>query len=229
MVLVLSANRLSFLVNTIVLLAVCYRYGSRLIVSLIVSVICSVGAIYILIDPTFSGFALVGSEVLSYASRGQDASQLSALSGRAEMWEVQWKSFLESPMIGHGYFVTSREGQLYVWYNWANYTAHNLVLQVLVTTGVVGFCLFVVSLVYPYTKAANYLRRRDGDPQLGNFLGLAGIWYLGWSLMNESITGPVQPESVVFFVLLGFAIGNAVGEKGCQVEDKPYGLSKCAA
>nr|WP_315852348.1 O-antigen ligase family protein [Thalassoroseus pseudoceratinae] len=220
MVLVLSANRLCFLVNAITLLTVFYFYGSRLLTSISLATLCILGTSYLLIDPYFSLFESLGSNVVSYASRGQDVSQLSALSGREEMWTAQWKSFLESPVIGHGYFVTSKEGQMYVWYNWANYTAHNLVLQVAVTTGVVGLTLFLLGLVRSYLKATYQLRHKPNYRRLGDFLGLIGMWYLGWSTMNESIMGPVQPESVFFFVMLGIAIGNATSSDRNPVDSK---------
>lgn len=212
-VIIISANRLCFLVNTAALLIVFYLYGSRLMAAITVTVLCGLGGCYLLLDPNHEAFAAVGSEVVSYASRGQNLSQLSALSGREEMWTVQWNSFLDSPWIGHGYFVTSREGQLYVWYNWANYTAHNLVLQVAVTTGIVGLTLFVFGICVPYIKAARRLMSRPTKRPLGHFLAVIGFWFFGWSTMNESIMGPVQPESVVFFVLLGIGLGCVASEE----------------
>ena len=36
-----------------------------------------------------------------------------------------------------------------------------------------------------------------------------GLWYLGWGLVNESVAGPMAPESVVFYVVLGLLVGVA--------------------
>ena len=36
-------------------------------------------------------------------------------------------------------------------------------------------------------------------------------WYMGWGLLNASLLGPLQAESVVFFVVLGVALGRSVG------------------
>ena len=37
-------------------------------------------------------------------------------------------------------------------------------------------------------------------------LGVAA-WYFGWGVFNSSVLGPLQPESVVFFCVLGLACG----------------------
>ena len=40
----------------------------------------------------------------------------------------------------------------------------------------------------------------------------AGVWYLGWGQLCESFMGPVQPESVVFYCLLGLGVAQVRGQ-----------------
>jgi hypothetical protein len=39
------------------------------------------------------------------------------------------------------------------------------------------------------------------------FAVACGLWYLGWGMVNESVAGPMAPESVVFYVVLGLLVG----------------------
>lgn len=81
----------------------------------------------------------------AYVQRGQTSEELQQVSGRAELWQAVWQHFLDSPICGHGYFVTSSTGKLDAWEGPSNQDAHNIVLQVLVTTGIVGGGLHVGS------------------------------------------------------------------------------------
>jgi O-antigen ligase len=162
--------------------------------------------LYLAIDP---GWSLLGGAVdaiSDFSTRGQSAEQLAALSGREEMWTAMWESFELSPWIGHGYFVTSETGEIYVWYMWANWTAHNFWLQTLVTTGIVG-AIFMAGALAFYVVG---LLRRAADGRIGTrpalFAGAILAWQFLWGLTNESFVGPVQPESVVFFAALGLTL-----------------------
>jgi len=124
-----------------------------------------------------------------------------------------WGSYRQSPWIGHGYFVSSASGEIYVWYEWANWTAHNVTLQTLVTTGLVGTVLLACGVGFPSFRL---LRSRWADPHTGNVFRLVlivGAWFIVWGLFNASFLGPIEPESVVFFATLGLAaahVPNAV-------------------
>ena len=48
---------------------------------------------------------------------------------------------------------------------------------------------------------------REGWKFVAAFLLLMGGWFLAWGQLSESFMGPVQPESLVFFVLLGLGLG----------------------
>jgi O-antigen ligase len=158
------------------------------------------------------GLDFVDSAVSSGTQFAQrdDYDSISNLSGRTEMWEAVWNSYLESPWIGHGYFISSAQGELEVWYVIGNWTAHNAMLQVLVSTGVIGALLFVWGLWRPVGRMFSALSSGNSNHLLIRFVFVLACWFLIWSLFNESITGPLQPECVVFFVILGLGIGSAI-------------------
>ena len=48
---------------------------------------------------------------------------------------------------------------------------------------------------------------------LWSLLVLFGLWFLGWGQLCESFLGPIQPESVVFYCLLGLTIAQVRREE----------------
>ncbi|MFN3193522.1 MAG: O-antigen ligase family protein [Aureliella sp.] len=162
---------------------------------------------YVVADPGLSMVSSLGKDVGVYAKQGQTSAQLSSLSGRAEMWEKMWKSFTESPIIGHGYFVTTERGRIYVWQEWGNWTAHNVVLQTLTTTGVIGLSLLVIGFASLTVGIYFGSLRLSGIEPSVTLLLVFATWYAGWGFLNSSFIGPLTPESVVFACMLGIAAG----------------------
>jgi O-antigen ligase len=174
-------------------------------------------AAYIALDPGFSLVRHTGGEIAHYMARDQSVKQLTELSGRQEMWSAVWDSFLDSPWLGHGYFVSSETGSIKVWYVWANWTAHNFWLQVLVGTGIIGALLLTWALITYLLRLAGAYREGVGLRRLVA-LGCAVLaWQTGWGLTNESFVGPQQAESIVFFVVLGLVIGRMVRAESCAL------------
>jgi len=170
---------------------------------------CCAAGVYLAFDPAFELMGSVVSSGTEYAERDEHSS-ISNFSGRSEMWEVVWQSFMTSPLIGHGYFVSSATGELLVWYEYGNWTAHNGALQVLVSTGLIGGLLMLWGLGRPARIMLASLRQGTETNRLIHFLLVLATWFFVWGTMNETFVGPLQPESVVFFAMLGLGIGGAL-------------------
>lgn len=213
--LALANNRMSLAATLLVVIAMLLVqiYGSWRWVGL--TAISAVCAAYVTVDPGFLFLTRTGGGVVSYLSRDQSGWQLAALSGREEMWTAMWESFWRSPWIGHGYLVSSATGEVYVWLLWANWTAHNFWMQTLVSTGVIGATLLVWAFI-SYVRQMLHARTDGAGLKRFALLG-AGVlvWQAIWGLANESFVGPLQPESVIYFTVLGLLIGRAV----CSVQD----------
>lgn len=188
--------------------------------TLVAAALASVG--WMVIDPGFEILQLALNGVAEFLARGQSASQLRDVSGRAEMWAAVWQQFLSQPWIGHGYFVTSATGRLDVWHAPSNYTAHNIYLQLLVSTGFVGSLLFAWGIV----RMMRVVVRRaaigsDGTPSwlvpVDVVIGRVGLaltlWYAGWTITCVSFLGPIRTESVVFFVLVGLLVAGSLKDE----------------
>ncbi len=197
----------AFLALMLVLIMLCALANRPLLAALAVTVSVS-GAAYLAIDPGLHLASDAASAATEYVRRGQSPEQMLSLSGRTEMWQVIWESFSKSPLYGHGYFVSSKSGTLDLWYEAKNWTAHNLLLQVLVSTGLVGGVLFLWGLRRPLLLVMHGLAGNETNRRLALFLTLVGIWVFGRSLLNESIVGPITPTSVALFATLGLAVGN---------------------
>ena len=161
----------------------------------------------IVIDPGFESVNGVIQSMESFLRRGQSNAQITQLSGRAEMWQAVWDQFLLSPVIGHGYFVSSAEGTLYVWGHFANHTAHNIFLQVLVSNGVIGLCLFLPAMISLLGANLRLFRHDQTSRQIAGIAFFMFVWFAIWSQTCITFIGPLRPECVVFFVLYGLVIG----------------------
>ncbi|MEM7452766.1 MAG: O-antigen ligase family protein [Planctomycetota bacterium] len=208
-VLILAGNRFSIILTVLfgaLVIGLLLEVAGKAVLLTVIGGTC---LIYLLVDP---GLTLTGDavdKVEEYARQGQSTSQLKTVSGREEMWSKMWISFQDSPVIGHGYFVTSETGRIHVWDEWGNWTAHSMYLQVLVSTGIVGMVLFLLAMLTPFavllTRITKVGRRARKSMTL---LLIMGCWFAFWGILNSSVVGPTQPESVVFGVLYGAAIAS---------------------
>ena len=218
--LVLSHSRMALAVTGAAVGLAFLRYtGTQLLAGAVVAA-TGLGAIFLAVDPGLSEVDRGRKDLSAYWRRGETDEQMSSLNGRGDLWEAVWVEVGHAPLVGHGYFLTARTGLLDVWSGPAVRTAHNVLLQVLVSTGLVGLGLFVWAMVRPLRAAARELRGGGEAGKLGAFLLLLGVWYLGWGQLCESFMGPVQPESVVFYCLFGLAVAQVrrapVGADGAE-------------
>jgi O-antigen ligase len=133
-----------------------------------------------------------------YVMRGQTREDLSEASGRQELWIRALESFRETPVLGHGYFMLSRSGTMYVWLKNQYQTAHNLYLHVLTGTGIVGVLLFLWA-------CGTAIGKPTLSPQYFMTLVLTA-WFALVGLFELSILGPMDPSTVLFFVTLGATV-----------------------
>ncbi|MCA9191951.1 MAG: O-antigen ligase family protein [Planctomycetales bacterium] len=206
----IAQNRLSLIVNAIVVAAVVWKTVSlRSIVGTTMCAAC-LFPVYIVADPGVKLIAEVFGVTSSYANRGNaDASEdLRTFSGRTDLWEIVWDEYMQSPLRGCGYFVTSHAGEIDVWGDVKNYTAHNQVLQLLSTTGLVGLTLFLMSLVLPFQRVVSAARELNMTGNIAKFSVAVIAWLLLWGLLNESFCGPIGSATIVYYTLLGIMLSS---------------------
>lgn len=206
--LILAASRTAMGLTLVLLPLMVGIYGSRVLLAGAIFLGCAAGAAYLTVDADMALAREALEETGDYASRGESTESLTSLTGRTALWYAIGREVQKSPVWGHGYFVTAESGELDVWYGGpAQLTAHNILLQVLVSTGLVGLTLFLAGFLWPLARVAKALRSEEDFHLLGQFLLLFALWYLGWGQLSSSFMGAIQPESVVFFALFGLALG----------------------
>ncbi|HAC91285.1 MAG TPA: hypothetical protein DCF63_11755 [Planctomycetaceae bacterium] len=62
-----------------------------------------------------------------------------------------------------------------------------------------GLLLIVLNLIGPLVSP----QANDRQPVM--FVLVLSAWYGTWGMLNESFMGPLQPESVIFSILLGIS------------------------
>jgi exopolysaccharide production protein ExoQ len=164
------------------------------------------GTAYPVLDPDMDLASRATQQVEDYATRGESAEEMATVTGRIELWAVIWEEYCESPVCGHGYFMCSVDGVVDAWGRPAHRTAHNVMLQVLSSTGLIGIALFLWAWVRVVRRVRRGLRDRPDDSRPGVLLALLGVWFLGWGLFSESFMGPLEPEVIVFFTMLGLGL-----------------------
>jgi O-antigen ligase len=212
-VLMFAASRTPVMVAAIILLLLTCVYMSRQLLGLLLVTVSMMGALYIAMDAEWSGAEHVYRTVTDHYQRGDEEEQLLSFSGRTDLWEIIWRDFLASPMLGHGYFITTQNGSTDVWGEPSNLTAHNLPLQILATTGLIGAGLFLYGIGSWFFVLGPCLVERKDTRHL-KLLTVFGLWNLGGGTLGEGFMGGLYPEAVATFVALGIGIGAALNPRG---------------
>ncbi len=124
-----------------------------------------------------------------FASKLQSLNQWQGSSGQMRViyWQASWQAIKDRPLLGYG---LENQGEVLTKYydkKWAelefvNMTtnrAHNIFLDILLTTGVLGFILFLIALFYVFRLTwRNYQVKND---VLSIFLGIS-IFFLLFAL-----------------------------------------------
>ena len=80
-------------------------------------------------------------------------------------------------------------------------------LQLLTTTGAVGLILLLSAFAMLGLGMVRGVMYTTESANTSALLLLLTVWFLGWGCLNESLFGPMQPESVVYAVAFGLAAG----------------------
>jgi O-antigen ligase len=234
-VLYLSASR-SALTMAVVAGLICFLFLMSRRMQALFLFLGGTGLLFsVILDPGFELASVGIRDASEYIKRGQSADQLLQVSGRAELWQAVWEQVEISPFVGHGYFVTSSTGKLDVWNGPSNEDAHNAGLQVLVSTGIVGTVFFAWALlatVHHFVRCLQVMMKtrvfrialtsRSRAAPLAQILAhpkierdfiafaiVVELWFLGWSQACASFLGPIRPEVVAFFGILGLVSAHA--------------------
>ena len=179
------------------------RYWKRFGIAILFCVILAGGVLFTA-KGTFTGNRLISAVT--------NVTEDSNFKSRLPIWEIGWKSFTKSPVIGHGYhsylglhakFLEEHKAELdarYEYYEPRVKQAHNLVLGRLVETGILGTAAFFLF----YFAAAVAAWR---GPQENRWLVAPLLFYLGMSMLDD---GLFRINDAFMLFLAGNAVASGV-------------------
>lgn len=126
---------------------------------------------------------------------------------RLVFWQVHSKMFLDQPIWGVGY--ANRKSARMEYYDKSGYTnlerkyaAHNIYLQTLADSGLVGFGGLIAFLAMHYSVGRRFLRRRD--PRL--------LWFLAGVLLLGLMQNTLQDSEFVYayWIIMALLLGEGL-------------------
>lgn len=137
-----------------------------------------------------------GQELASVVTRGQTAEQITSLSQRTDLFKIGIDLFRERPLFGHGYLIAGPIFSTY--YDWAG-EAHNLLVEIGVSMGFVGFVVFGwLLLTLGRQLVSSLIRRRGASPGLPLEAAAILLLVLAQAVVADSFAGAVGYEAGAF-------------------------------
>lgn len=165
---------------------------------------------YCIADPYLDRVAAATGKIEAFLKRGQSTHELRGLGGRMENWTGVAQGLTEHPTAlfhGFGYSMATPSGKRWVDGAFRRYTGHNIILDVLAGTGLLGLIPFLLGAAALLGHALLGFTRRLGAI---HFLGILMLLYsLLSGIFGDSIVGPIDPTSVAVFVVIGAGLGSA--------------------
>lgn len=198
------------LIASLVAIAVCYLYSNKekftgtALKALLVVVIAVLGVVML---------AAIVPGADSTLERFVELSEDETGNGRSYLYEYAWGMFCASPVFGNGWgaysklVATTSLGSMYADLGFSSMSAHNVYLQLLAETGIVGLAIFVVSAMATLVVS---MRRAHFHRTTGAF----GESFCLWACFGIQI----------FFLIYCFS-GNPLYDPQCYI---PYFIS-CVA
>ena len=220
----LAASRTSFAATALSIGYLFTRHSRRGVLwTTVLAISFGIGA-YVVSDPDLGLSELALQRVERYIDRENDPDQYrTTFNGRTQVWEIAWTSFAASPWLGQGYYNIAPTATVELWGHEQRAHAHNLPLQMLVSTGVIGFLLWTWAMGAPYWRALSGSRvGRDVDRatsrRIWEFALVVGGWFFLWCQFTVSFMGTPQVETSIYFALVGLLWAEDCNRSGALLE-----------
>ena len=139
-----------------------------------------------------------------YVLRGQSKAVLLSMSGRTEFWPQVWEAFMESPIIGHGYYAGHRALTLTGLATVSS--VDNTYLEVLVDLGTLGLAILLMALTFSCLSLYS-CRPYVTDPKTAEYWRPTWLLMIGCLMLVgiRSFTGPtfqvLHPNLLIFLAI----------------------------
>jgi O-antigen ligase len=196
------------IIKSVLIVSLVLLFFGKRSVNLLIMVLLIIGTvIYLTVDPHLSLFNVGSESVTTYMMRSQTQEEIINLTGRTQLWGQVWNSFLDSPIIGHGYLSISESGKLDIWGREGDITAHNLLLQILANNGLIGLILVIWGLLKAYKPAIINVYANLRNKKIAFFSLIIACDFLIKGILGISFLGAIRPWHLAFFITLGMSAG----------------------
>lgn len=147
------------------------------------------------------------------------SASLESIKLRPMLAAIAWEMFQDQPLVGHGFgHYLDHNGPYAEAHAWemplrtaTSYVQHNVVLSMLVDTGVIGTCLYLATLAWWCLLAWKLQRHSNNDPTLKTFAGLTMAIGLAYWINGMFQDATIFPMIHMFlWTIGGLLVGLAV-------------------
>lgn len=150
---------------------------------------------------------------------GNESSENSGLNGREQLWGYAFDMFKKNPVLGLGFYsyTTYCYSQGFQW----DYLTHNIYIQLLGETGVIGFVIFVTFFISLFLKTLKLIKicKDKNELYLINFSLFIQIVFLIYGISGNPLYFPQQMLVYVVAISIIVQILNNKMQKKEQTEN----------
>ncbi len=199
--LVLTNKRAHFLF-LILSLAITYyatgdnkQKGKRILILALIAIVLLIVANY-LINNVNIGVFIKLRNTLTQLEDGEDVT-----SGRSAMYAAAWKYFVQNPLFGIGW-----EKSPVIIPELHGMHVHNIYIELLIETGIVGFTVFAAFFGYAlYTAIRNARKAKSQDEKTSaGFCLFMQLFFLLYGITGNPLYDP--PYYIPYFIICSFSI-----------------------
>jgi O-antigen/teichoic acid export membrane protein/O-antigen ligase len=164
-----------------------------------------------------------GSVVMAFVQRGEDASRITTLNRRTEIWVLAWESFLRHPLDGRGF--TAASGVFYDAVAEGGEKplggAHNAYVEVITDVGLIGF-IWWAGLIFMTILGISRLHRRNGPTvEVTAMAGLMACLLLN-AVTIEGLGAGVSAPAIMLFVTAAWVCISQRAERDGDTSGAPH-------
>ena len=173
---------------------------------------------------TLGVLTVVSGVIATYVLRGQTSEQFASLTGRLPFWSAILDNIMDSPLIGKGYYATTR-----VLYGLPG--VDNTYLNVLLGGGILLLAIFIAPIImiawHIYKSRPTHVPAGRSDAYRMLWMQTAGLFII---LLARSASGPSFDANHFNLILfLVCSIGAATLARGRKIVQTPVTKSAAAA
>ena len=159
-------------------------------------------------------FLFFGDYITSIIAAGHSEAELQSGTGRQQLWEAYIEGWKESPWVGHGFIVGEKGAVASQYVAFATNTAHNMMISVLVNTGIIGMMIWL-RFLWKQCSACYKLSLKKNVFALTMFPALLAMFVNANSFpIIGSEWSPVSPPIYAMIVFVFTFMPKAINDEG---------------